>query len=354
MKRSADGASSIPIVPVRLNIGGVLFDTTRETLAKSAYWDSLLAAKFGNTTDKDGRLFVDRDGKLFAHLLEFMRSRVRPSNEVLANYKAGLVSECEYFGLAWMLSDLRGEISLYDMPPEDRIIRRAEMDGCSPCVLHNIFSSDFPFIPRAHMGMPLLMSGAPQPIICERYECAYDRLDAFTGGLLEAFKDIPGLVIAGGAVVSALVGVDSSDIDVFFTKNHDSALRSAFAAIQRNQSGKTGSKTCLLVLRSNSAVTVIRASSASAAAKTKPVQLITTKYYSAAEILANFDVDSCCVAWSGSQFVCSARGSRALSHGVNVADNKRFDGPVYCQRLEKYARRGLLLSYMVIRTHMDR
>ena len=350
MKCGGDEASAVATAPVQLNVGGMHFDTTRETLGVSSYLKVRLAGEVAHDTDPNGRFFVDRDGKLFEQLLQFMRNRVRPSNKILAKYKDALVAECEYFGFDWMLADLRGEISPYDMRLEDQNIRLAEMNACNPRALLNIFTATVTLTPREHLEMPLFMSNTPQPNICSSYAHAHKRLDAFTGGLLDAFQNIPGLVIAGGAVLNALAGVESSDVDVFFTKDHDDSLRSAFAAMQRNHAAKTGPKTSLLVMRSNSAVTVFCASNISEISKNTPVQLITTKYNSADEILANFDVDSCCVAWTSCQFLCSARGLRALSYGVNVADNKRFDGPTYCRRLEKYARRGPRCIHEHVRT----
>ena len=129
MKCGFDEASAVATAPVQLNVGGMHFDTTRETLGVSSYLKAQLAGEVAHYTDPNGRFFVDRDGKLFEQLLQFMRNRVRPSNKILAKYKDALVAECEYFGFDWMLADLRGEISPYDMRLEDQNIRRAEMNA---------------------------------------------------------------------------------------------------------------------------------------------------------------------------------------------------------------------------------
>lgn len=62
---------------VTLNVGGVLYTTTRTTLTK--YADSMLGAMFGgqyNPTalDQQGNYFIDRDGYMFRHILNFLRS----------------------------------------------------------------------------------------------------------------------------------------------------------------------------------------------------------------------------------------------------------------------------------------
>lgn len=61
---------------VSLNVGGVIYSTTRTTLTK--YPDSMLGAMFnGNmktTMDGKGNCFIDRDGILFRYILNFLRS----------------------------------------------------------------------------------------------------------------------------------------------------------------------------------------------------------------------------------------------------------------------------------------
>lgn len=62
---------------VSLNVGGVMYTTTRSTLLK--YPDSMLAATFSGqfvptTFDSHGNYFIDRDGHMFRHILNFLRS----------------------------------------------------------------------------------------------------------------------------------------------------------------------------------------------------------------------------------------------------------------------------------------
>ncbi len=61
---------------IRLNVGGIPYTTTKATLSK--YPNSMIGAMFNGsmstTVDDDGRYFIDRDGEMFAHVLNFLRS----------------------------------------------------------------------------------------------------------------------------------------------------------------------------------------------------------------------------------------------------------------------------------------
>ena len=60
---------------IKLNVGGVLYQTTQDTLTKDQ--DSMLASMFSGRhplkPDENGYHFIDRDGKLFEYILKFLR-----------------------------------------------------------------------------------------------------------------------------------------------------------------------------------------------------------------------------------------------------------------------------------------
>lgn len=63
---------------VKLNVGGVIYETTTETLTmKSEYFQSLFNGYFKNYFDEKGNqieeIFIDRSGKKFEHILNYMR-----------------------------------------------------------------------------------------------------------------------------------------------------------------------------------------------------------------------------------------------------------------------------------------
>ncbi|XP_035657827.1 BTB/POZ domain-containing protein KCTD6-like [Branchiostoma floridae] len=100
---------------VPLNVGGRHFSTFLSTLLR--HEDSMLAAMFSGRhqveRDKDGCYFIDRDGRAFAHILEFLRHAKLPP----PNYAREVYIEAQYFGLQVLadklaqFKDVREEIA---------------------------------------------------------------------------------------------------------------------------------------------------------------------------------------------------------------------------------------------------
>ncbi|XP_048467703.1 uncharacterized protein LOC125486001 [Rhincodon typus] len=105
---------------VKLNVGGALYYTTMQTLTKQ---DTMLKAMFSGRmevlTDSEGWILIDRCGKHFGAVLNYLRDGAVPLpetnreiEELLAEAKyylvQGLVEECQaalqylqYFSIAW-------------------------------------------------------------------------------------------------------------------------------------------------------------------------------------------------------------------------------------------------------------
>ena len=84
---------------VKLNVGGQVYSTSRATLTK--YSSSMLATMFSDrqagclVKDKGGTVFIDRDGHLFGHVLEWLRTgHVRLCK---AEEQEALCVEADYF-----------------------------------------------------------------------------------------------------------------------------------------------------------------------------------------------------------------------------------------------------------------
>ncbi|KNC46800.1 potassium channel tetramerization domain-containing protein [Thecamonas trahens ATCC 50062] len=82
-----------------LNVGGVLYTTTAETLRRgSAFFDALLSGRTPSGQDADGNYFIDRNGEVFKYVLEFLRTGggvfIPAGDDVL---RAQVLCEAEFF-----------------------------------------------------------------------------------------------------------------------------------------------------------------------------------------------------------------------------------------------------------------
>jgi hypothetical protein len=62
---------------IYLNVGGHKYVTTRQTLLNERdpnYFTGLLSNKFEITRDKEGNIFIDRNGKYFEFILDYLRT----------------------------------------------------------------------------------------------------------------------------------------------------------------------------------------------------------------------------------------------------------------------------------------
>jgi len=93
---------------IYLNVGGVKYTTSRSTLTK--YTDSMLGSMFSQNipmkVDKDGCYFIDRNGKIFEHILQFLRSGELILPENFENLKL-LKCEAEFFQILPLLNRLK-------------------------------------------------------------------------------------------------------------------------------------------------------------------------------------------------------------------------------------------------------
>lgn len=93
---------------VTLNVGGKLYTTTITTL--QMYPDSMLAKMFSEhwaeTADKNGHYVIDRNGKLFSIVLEYLRTGCLFVPQKMRNsldYNA-ILNEATYFNLDGLIS----------------------------------------------------------------------------------------------------------------------------------------------------------------------------------------------------------------------------------------------------------
>nr|CAB3258206.1 BTB/POZ domain-containing protein KCTD3 [Phallusia mammillata] len=99
--------SNRPIIGpiVNLNVGGVRFATSKETLSwvPDSFFSSLISGRISSHQDDQGAIFIDRDPELFKAILNFLRTRDVDLKNV--NVKS-LKREAEYFGITPLVSRL--------------------------------------------------------------------------------------------------------------------------------------------------------------------------------------------------------------------------------------------------------
>uniref|UniRef100_A0A670J4G0 Potassium channel tetramerization domain containing 11 n=1 Tax=Podarcis muralis TaxID=64176 RepID=A0A670J4G0_PODMU len=93
---------------VTLNVGGKLYSTTLDTLTR--FPDSMLGAMFRGPqpalTDSCGNYFIDRDGKAFRHILNFLRFGRLDLPEGYAELSL-LRAEADFYQIQPLLEELR-------------------------------------------------------------------------------------------------------------------------------------------------------------------------------------------------------------------------------------------------------
>ncbi|GMH33978.1 hypothetical protein BSKO_01812 [Bryopsis sp. KO-2023] len=69
--------------PIILNVGGILYTTSADTLkaVDSSYFSLMLNGVWEPSRTKDGHIFVDRNGKLFEYVLEYLRDHSQADSE---------------------------------------------------------------------------------------------------------------------------------------------------------------------------------------------------------------------------------------------------------------------------------
>ena len=212
-KRLRSNAVSIEM-PVRLNVGGRIFDVNMETINAFQYLQARLSENFRSPVGETCELFVDRCPELFQVLLQSVRSLTRPRQSYILEHKRDLLAECDFYGVSdWLPQSILGHTASVFFPPEDRAIAAAE--NRAETELIDPFESGFAVKDASDFGMTVLLEDRfPRA----RFDCAnaqvlLQRLDNLTKGLISKLN-IPGIIVAGGSVVNAMAGLHGICSDV--------------------------------------------------------------------------------------------------------------------------------------------
>jgi hypothetical protein len=114
---------------VILDVGGYKYKTTISTLTKfpHTYFNGLFSGKYPIHKQQDGSIFIDRDGKHFRYLLNFLRNGriVFPENE---SDRRELMLEAEFYLLKDFI--LAAEVSFESISsPKKPRIRFSNFQG---------------------------------------------------------------------------------------------------------------------------------------------------------------------------------------------------------------------------------
>ena len=189
-------------------------------------------------------------------------------------------------------------------------------------------------------------------------------LQRFAGELF-AGLDMTNLVVAGGAVLSSLLipsefrathpeafRLGASDVDLFIVADDDAAALACYERVLRHLTTSLAdpnrgtqdddgfgdnfepvlSERKLLVTRTKYAVTFV------AGWPQRHLQLVLRRYSCVADVILNFDVDVCQVAYDGARVYATPAARAALVSGVLLADPS-VRSATYESRLVKYTRR---------------
>ena len=200
--------------PIRLNVGGKIFDVSRETANTFQYLRECLGDNFRRTVDATGELFVDRCPELFEVILQSVRSLTRPRQSYIMEHKRDLLAECDFYGVSdWLPQSILGNTASVFFLPEDRAIAAAERAGAME--LLNPFETVFVSKNALDLGMTVLLEDRfPRANFdCLSAEMLLQRLDNLTKGVMSQIA-VPGVIAAGGAVAYALAGCHGTCTDV--------------------------------------------------------------------------------------------------------------------------------------------
>jgi hypothetical protein len=100
---------------VVLNVGGYRYQTSVQTLRRvpNTFFDAYFSGRYAQDVCRDGSIFVDRDGKHFGHVLEYMRdgvvSMAQPGARPSVNLLRSLKLEFSFYCIDLMAKQVKSE-----------------------------------------------------------------------------------------------------------------------------------------------------------------------------------------------------------------------------------------------------
>jgi len=120
---------------VKLNVGGRKFTTTCATLNKSEIFKNMLN---DSTINFKERIFIDRSGRIFEHVLGYLRDDRYPFPKIY-------ILELEYFSIPYTVYDKNSDVitkPIHLFCRIDKCNTRCDPEGPSYCKDHKCVISD--------------------------------------------------------------------------------------------------------------------------------------------------------------------------------------------------------------------
>ncbi|KAL8277092.1 hypothetical protein RQP46_010520 [Phenoliferia psychrophenolica] len=182
-------------------------------------------------------------------------------------------------------------------------------------------------------GLLAIVKGAKLEAMapCESFETFKKELDAATAGLL-AKVDFSNICLGGGLVLGLLTGqlsstaYEGSDCDLFlYGLQPNQLIAKTRKIIEEIRSALPDElKPRLLLIKGFNAITLL--APCNEYKKKRVIQIILKSNASIFEAIASFDLDACCVAFTGNAVVAAPRAARSLAlgnwggGGINLLD----------------------------------
>ncbi|RIA92087.1 BTB/POZ protein [Glomus cerebriforme] len=115
---------------VTLNVGGVLYTTTKNTLLKQeSFFSGLFSGNFSTTLDDKNNIFIDRNGELFKYVLEFLRNNTLPKRILIDKaLLEDLLQEAEFYCIEDLVFEIKSKLNSEQINQDTKKIRTWELE----------------------------------------------------------------------------------------------------------------------------------------------------------------------------------------------------------------------------------
>jgi len=387
----------MPRGKIKLDVGGFKFTTSRATVCRfpGTFLEVMFSGRHDYPTEideEDGSYFIDRDGRHFHHVLNFLRIGCVVSLPDDDTARDELAAEADFYGLEGLVRAIRqpqvdiashlspemskirdeedkirrafvttetrgfgalhGLISLFADPKHGSLL--ADLDCAAPIKYREPVIKDTDVLCMNLRDNGAALAEGHDLVTCESLNSFRSEFNKTHANILSRLENVlngdvlrdGNIIIAGGSVLRAVTSAKNvrnkqwwdgnGDIDLFIygtdPEGANAIARQVYDALAINNE-RWG------IMRSAGVINFHQQVEERIVQK---VQVVLRIYDSPTEILFGFDVDCCCCAFDGRDVWLTKRCLSALRTGINVV-NPIHAWPSkapYELRLAKYAKRG--------------